>query len=325
MNNNLNKSVLDKILNCIPENIKPVNYLMDILDLGKESAYRRLRGEKALSLEEIHKLSVELSFSLDEILGNKKTNTFTFNYIGSSDKNPDNNFLEFLLFYENYLKNILNAENTEIINTINNMLSTMFVGFDELFKFVYYHWMHQMKEVPLNYHYSSLVIPPQIKDICNNINNLHRNLKKVTMIIDKNIHLNLIKEIQYFYIRGLIDESELIRLKEQYLRYMDFTEKIITKGTDPNGSSYDIYLSMLSISSSTSYISWEDNEESAFWHNVCYPMHTRNRNIIGRHKHWIDSLKKYSTLITQSNELQQADFFNEQKSYVNNITDKILL
>ena len=42
MNNNLNKSVLDKILNCIPENIKPVNYLMDILDLGKESAYRRL-------------------------------------------------------------------------------------------------------------------------------------------------------------------------------------------------------------------------------------------------------------------------------------------
>ena len=30
MNNNLNKSVLDKILNCIPENIKPVNYLMDI-------------------------------------------------------------------------------------------------------------------------------------------------------------------------------------------------------------------------------------------------------------------------------------------------------
>ena len=32
MNNNLNKSVLDKILNCIPENIKPVNYLMDILD-----------------------------------------------------------------------------------------------------------------------------------------------------------------------------------------------------------------------------------------------------------------------------------------------------
>ena len=82
MNNNLNKSVLDKILNCIPENIKPVNYLMDILDLGKESAYRRLRGEKALSLEEIHKLSVELSFSLDEILGNKNTNTFTFNYIG---------------------------------------------------------------------------------------------------------------------------------------------------------------------------------------------------------------------------------------------------
>ena len=91
MNNNLNKSVLDKILNCIPENIKPVNYLMDILDLGKESAYRRLRGEKALSLEEIHKLSLELRISLDEILGKNKKNTFTLNYKGSYDKKPDNN------------------------------------------------------------------------------------------------------------------------------------------------------------------------------------------------------------------------------------------
>lgn len=325
MNNNLNKSVLNGILEKIPENIKPVNYFMDILDVGKESAYRRLRGEKPLSLDEIHKLCVDLDFSLDEIIGNKNTNTFTFNYIGTSEENPDNNVLEFLLFYENYLKHVLSHENAEIINTMSNLLSTLFVGFDELFKFIYYHWMHQMKEVPFNYRYVDLVVPPKIKTACDNINDLHKELKKVTMIIDKNIHLNLIKEMQYFYVRGLIGEAELAKLKEQYLRYMDHTEKIITKGVGPNGGSYEIYLSMLSISSSTSYITWGDNKESAFWHNSCYPMHTRNREITDRHKHWIDSLKKYSSLITHSNELLQADFFNEQRNYVNNIGDKILL
>ena len=57
MTMNLNKIVLTKILDIMPENLKPVTLLMDVLDIGKESAYRRLRGEKPFSMEEIYKLS----------------------------------------------------------------------------------------------------------------------------------------------------------------------------------------------------------------------------------------------------------------------------
>ena len=45
MNHNLNKIVLTKILSIIPENIKPVNFFMDVLVLSNVSAYRMLRGE----------------------------------------------------------------------------------------------------------------------------------------------------------------------------------------------------------------------------------------------------------------------------------------
>ena len=68
MTMNLNKIVLTKILDIMPENLKPVTLLMEVLDIGKESAYRRLRGEKPFSMEEIYKLSLVLNFSLDEIL-----------------------------------------------------------------------------------------------------------------------------------------------------------------------------------------------------------------------------------------------------------------
>lgn len=325
MSEKLNKAVLDRIMNTLPENIKPVNYFMDILDIGKESAYRRLRGEKPLSLEEIYKLSSELGFSLDEIFGNKKTRSFAFNYAGSIEKNPEENFLEFLHYYEEYLKQMITSEKTEIVCTMNHLINIMLIGYDELFRFTYYHWVHQMKEVKLNFHFVDMVIPTEVKKVCDRIHNLQKGIKKVTLIIDKNLHLNLIKEIQYFYVRGLLNETELNMLKEQYLRYMDFSEKIVTKGTDDNGTVYEIYLSMLSINSTTSYTVWDDNEESAFWHNLCYPLHTQNKVVVKRHIHWIESLKKYSTLITQSNELQQADFLNEQRGHVNNIADKILL
>lgn len=325
MNENLNKIVLTKILSIIPENIKPVNFFMDVLDLGKESAYRRLRGEKALSFEEIYKLSLELDFSLDEIIENNQTNTFVFNHIGTYGLNPEKNLLEFLYYYESYLTRMVKAEVSETICTMNHLLNILLVGFPNLFKFTYYRWTHQMKEVPLNYLYADLVIPNEIKELCNRLTVLHQKVKKITFIIDNNLYLNMVKEMQYFFIRNLITESELAVLKEELLQYTDFTETIVKKGSSIEGTTYEIYLSMFHVGSTTAYSSWDDNEESAFWHYQGYPIFTRNKKITKRHKFWIDSLKKYSTIISHSNELLQADYFNKQRGYINNIAENILL
>lgn len=325
MNNNLNETALARILNLIPENIKPVNFFMDVLDLGKESAYRRLRGEKALSFEEIYKLSLELGFSLDEVVENSKANSFLFNHIGTYGQKPEENFLEFLYYYEDYLNRLIKADCSEVICTMNHILSTMIVRYENLFKFVYYRWMHQVKEVPFNFFYADVAIPAEVKELCSRLGVLHRKLKKLTFIIDDNLHLNIIREMQYFYKRNLITGEELTALKEEYLRYMDYTETIIKKGTDSNGTIFEIYLSTFNISTTTTYSAWDNNEESSFWHFYGYPIFTRNKKITSRHKYWINSLKKYATVISQSNEFLQADFFNRQRSYVNRMTDNVML
>ena len=54
-------------------------------------------------------------------------------------------------------------------------------------------------------------------------------------------------------------------------------------------------------------------------------IYTRNKEITARHKLWIDSLKKYCTVISQSNELLQAEFLNKQREYIDNIAVNILL
>lgn len=320
MNSNLNEAVLAKILNLIPENIKPVNFFMDILDLGKESAYRRLRGDKSLSFEEIYKLSAELGFSLDELIDNN-TNCFLFNYVGSYEQNPEKNLLDFLYYYEDFLTRSAKAENSEIICTMNHILNTMLVGNESLFKFVYYRWMHQIKEVPLDYFYSDLMIPEETKELCARITLLSQKLKKVSFIFDDDIYLNMLKEIQYFYRRNLINKEELELLKKEYLNYISYMGDIIKKGMDSYGTKFEFYLSVFKINSTTSYVVWDDNEESSFWHYYGYPIFTRNKKVTGRHKFWIDSLKKYSTLISRSNEFLQAEFINKQRSYVNILSE----
>lgn len=325
MSNDLNKTILTKVLSYIPDNIKPVNFFMDILDLGKESAYRRLRGEKALSIEELFKLSAELNFSLDEITGNNKKDAVTFNHIGVPNQSHEDNLLEFLHYYESYLNRLISAENSEIICTMNHLLNTMLIGYDHLYKFIFYRWIHQMTEAPLNYYYSDFVIPTEIKEVCHRISFLHTKIKKITFIIDNNLFHNLIKEMQYFYIRGLVNEAELNLFKEELLTYMDDIEKMMSRGMDNNGISINIYLSVFHINSTTSYAAWDDNEESAFWQHYGYPLFTRDREITYRHKRWIDSLKKYSTVISKSNELLQAEFLNRQRTFINNMPDNDMI
>lgn len=324
MKKNLNEIVLEKIQHLIPKNLKPVTFFMDVLNLGKESAYRRLRGEKTLSFEEVHKLSLELNFSMDEITGNNKSDAIMFTHINTPGNTPDKNLLDFFRYYEMYLNRLNKTENAEIICTMNHLLITMLVGYDDLFKFIYYRWMHQMTEAPLNFLYSDLVIPAEIKELCNRIVVLHRGIRKLSFIIDNSLNLNLIKEMQYFYVRGLLNEAELNILKEQYLSYLDDTETTVKKGIDLHGTLFEIYLSVLTVNSTTSYAAWDTHEESAFWHHYGYPIFTRNRSITSKHRLWIDSLKKYSSLISQSNELLQADFFNRQRSFVNDMAQYII-
>lgn len=321
MSNELNKTILAKVLDYIPDNIKPVNFFMDILDIGKESAYRRLRGEKALSIEELFKLSAELNFSLDEIIGNNKKDAVTFNHIGTPRQSHEDNLLEFLRYYESYLNRLISANNADIICTMNHLLNTMLVGYENLYKFVFYRWIHQMTEAPLNYYYADFVIPTEMKELCSRIAVLHTRIKKISFIIDNNLFFNLMKEIQYFYIRGLVSEAELNLLKEELHHYMDDIEKMMSRGIDNNGTSINIYLSVFHINSTTSYGAWDDNEESAFWQHYGYPLFTRDKEITYRHKRWIDSLKKYSTVISKSNELLQADFLNRQRSFISNMPD----
>lgn len=325
MMENFNRTVLERVLAKIPVNMKPVNYLMDMLDLGKESAYRRLRGDQAFSFEEIAVLSAELDFSLDEIVQKNNKNTAIFNYVGGSGSEPEEGMLEFLQYYESYLNGIGNDRDSKITVTMNHLFYTTILGYDNLFKFTYYRWMHQMKEVPLNYQYADIAIDSRILAVRNRILGKEHLLKNVSYIIDKNLFLNMIKEIQYFFRRGLISVDELEMIKKDFFAFMADMEKTLNRGIDSNGNISEIYLSVLNIDNNTVYATSNGKTESSFWLSYGHPIRTTNTEITTRHKYWIDSLKKYATVISRSNELVQADFFNQQREYISKIADDIRL
>jgi hypothetical protein len=311
---NLNEIVVNTILRSISKNIKPVIYLMDLLELSRESVYRRIRREIPFSMEEITKLSLTLGFSIDEIVeGSKKERKF-FDLQILSDFSEV--YIELFKEYDNYLQNLLAAKKSQTLMALNHIPPLFSAFFDNLSRFFYYKWMTENVEDLHNQTFSSLHIPGDLFHLQEKVAISCRKINNVVMIFSPHIFLSTIKEIQYFYRRKLLTKEELQFLKRDILELIDLGEKIAKTGCFNTEAHMDFYLSTLNIHSNSVYIQYDNVRETHFWIYSSNPMIIRNSEICDMQKKWIYSLKKHSTLITESNEILQIEFFNKQRMYV---------
>jgi hypothetical protein len=324
MNKKLNKLLNEEILKKIPKNLKPIEYLVDILGISKESAYRRMRGEIPFSFEELTTLSLDLGFSVDEIIGKNKDNRIFFDLASNNDDKPEENFLSMFREYCGFTELICKSAEKEILISINRLSLSLLFKHDSLFRFFYYRWIHQTSNISINYPFSDIIIPKEVLDIRIKYRNLMKTLNNVSVIISKDIFLSIVKEIQYYYGRKLISEQEILTLKQDLTKLLSNTESLMQKGHNEFGCKYNFYLALLDVESNTTWSSFGSNIASYFW---LYPVNSiiiNDQKISGMHKKWLESLKKYSVLITQSNEILQTKFIDKQREYIENITDDLI-
>jgi CRISPR/Cas system-associated endonuclease Cas1 len=230
----LNEIIVNVILKSIPKNIKPVNYLMDLLELSRESVYRRIRREIPFSMEEITKLSLTLGFSIDEIVeGSKKERKF-FDLQILSDFSET--YIWLFKEYDNYLQNILNAKKNRVLMALNHIPPLFSTFFDNLSKFFYYKWLNENIEDISNRSFADLHIPNELVLLQEKIS---INCKKinVVMILSPHIFLSTIKDIQYFYRRKLPHLRETCSDLERLVKAVSRQKNIETlRGIEGSGA-----------------------------------------------------------------------------------------
>jgi len=313
---NLRNTIATKILNSIPSRVKSIDYLMEALNISRESVYRRIRGDISFTLEEIAKLAVDLGFSIDELILKDMHSRIFFDLHTSNSHTPEDNYIE--IFQQNFqsIYDLPFMEDVESIDILNQVPFVFIIFFNHLFKFTYYRWMHQHQETSLKYFYSDAVLPEKL--IClqqKTIENL-RKLRNNTFIFDPNMFYNLVQAVQYYYKRRLITDSEFLQLKDDLFGLVNMVESIAQTGFNRSGTKYNLYLSSLNVEASSRYIRYEDMAKSQFFINALEPITIMNPNICNVHKKWLDSMRKYATLITQSNEILQVRYFNRQREFV---------
>lgn len=313
--NEQNERLVAYITKRLPQNIKKVTFFTDLLDLSNESAYRRLRGEIPFTLEELVKLSKELDFSIDEALAKDNTDKAVFDLKTDMLSDPQEAFLNILTSYCDDVILEVEGQNRNALVSLNHMILPFSFRYSNMFRFNYYKWIHQSQDVSLNYSFSDVVLPLEINLLRKRAAELSDMVDNTTMILDNNIYLHTIKDMQYYYRRNLITKEEFKQIKEEFIFMIEQTERLVQTGLNRFGKSRYYYISPLSIKSNIVLVHYDATVISHLWYNSLTPISTTNSKLCSDHVAWLNSLKKYSSLITQSNEILSSEFFNQQRKY----------
>jgi hypothetical protein len=316
MKTDINHKIVELVLKNIPPNVKPVSFLMKHLDLSRESAYRRIRSEIPFSIEELSHLSVHLNFSIDNVMNGIKKDRASFDFTpGTSDSYSA--FLSMLQKNYIHVKSLAEAKDLETLMAFNRLSPICQVFHDQIFKFIYYQWLHQNRETSSNFTFSELSLPPDLTIWQKKIQTEIRKITNNTVILDPNIFLNLIQDVTYYYQRNLINKDELTAIKSEIADLIQLYETMARTGVLGPGACIYLYLSPLCIGANIGYSYYDGIHEAFFWTFTVNPIRIYNSEICLIQKKWLCSLKRQSTLISQSNEILQTEFFNTQRNYLN--------
>ncbi len=315
MKNPSNKYIEDIIREKINKDDKLVDVIMETLSLGKEAAYRRLRGEVPYTFDDIMKIAGRYNISLDSIVGNKQPGTALVNTDIIDIENPIESYKGYLIAQTSIFEEVNKRKNGKAYLAFNLIPYVLYSDYETLTKFRLYRWFHQLDSSGNSRSFKDCPFPEDMWFRHKEMIKRYSHIQEVNFIFDKELFLNQVKEILLFVQLGLIDKENLLQLKTELLQILNDIEEMSSL-TSESKVKRSIFISNVSFESSHLYIEAENYAVAGVRVLGISAITTQSAWICQQQKKWIESLKRYSTLISISGELDRFAFINQQKEHI---------
>ncbi len=323
MNNTINNKLITSIKPYIPKDRTVAGVLMELLSLGKESTYRRIRSEIPFTMDEVVKISNRFGISIDDVIVD--SGVVTTKWLTLSLKK----FYQLESYLQQYSENL-----AELINTFKNMQSclsasaygacnsiphTFLAEYGNLYRFWHYKWNYLMRGSRPDFVFSDMVIPDELIKLEKTAMSESRKIPRTTCILSRDVFKDMVDDICFFSAQELISTVELQKLKSEMLDLIQETEMMTEMGRYPSGAEIMIYLSKLVIDSCYYYLECGER-----YYCIQRTFHIdklgfSNDKYCKRQKEWINLLKRTSVLLTQNGDRQRFDFFKNQRDLVKSL------
>lgn len=319
MQYNLQGNLLTAIRNSVPSETNVARYLMEVLCLGKEAVYRRLRGEVPFTLDEAATISGNLGLSLDNMICLNSARNKPFQLQVISHVNPLEIDYTHMEEYIDLISQSRKDPYTEIGSAANIFPPTLFLRYKHLTKFFMFKWLHQSSNTNLVKSLDDIRITDRQADIHKRYIEESMYISNTYYIWDNMVFQYLVNDIKYFSELNFITKEDTLAVKEDLLIFTDDMEIMAAKGQNEAGTKLQFYLSNINFESTYSYLQTNSYRFSYLKVFTLDLVVSKEPGMFDNLKSWIQSLKRLSTLISESGEMQRVCYFNKQRELINTI------
>ena len=117
----------------------------------------------------------------------------------------------------------------------------------------------------------------------------------------------------------MLTDDDIDVMKQELHRLLDEMEQIAARGEYPNGNKAYMYLSNINFEATYTFLEKGSFQLCMFRLYAINYMDSQHPEVCRAQKEWIQSLKRYSTLISQSGEIQRMIFFTKQREIVDTL------
>lgn len=305
---------VQKLKELAPANASLADEIAELLNVSADSAYRRLRGETSISLDEVvaicNHFKVPFSSFTESLAG---LVTFRYKQLGDDEES----LYKYLKGLEETLDMLMLANEKHIIYGMTDIPILHQLGFREIGSFKMFYWMRALMGVKSleDKKFDPNLISSELQRVGSNV---YTKYKKVpsTEIWSDDLLFPTLKQVEYSWDSGWFASQETAisvceNLREMLLRAREMAEagsKIQTGEERPQN--YKLYFSELLIGNNT-LMAHSDNLSAVYLsHHTFNNINTTNEQFCIETEAWLEKHIKKSTLISGTAEKQRMKFFN---------------
>ncbi len=310
----------------LPKHISLVDELSELLSISKDSAYRRLRDETPLTLDEAVQISLHFDISPAALL-EQATELIPFKYnklYGESGS--------FKLYIQQMtaLISAVNKAGGEIIYAAEDIPIFHHFRYPKLACFKIFYWSKSVLDLEAfnGKKFDDSMIHPEIMEAAEELHKVYCKSKSTEIWAYESINSTL-RQIEYYASSYQFNsKEEALNIVEELSDLIAHIEKQAEQGNklfDQGGSeqNYKLFDSEVLIGNNTILIKGLPKPVIFISHNTFNSLSTRDKAFYEETSHWMDNLLKRSTQISGASEKFRFRFFKRLNNSIAQSKEKI--
>ncbi len=315
---------IDFLRKALPPGVGLAEEIADILDISIDSAYRRIRGETDITLNEIYLICKKYTISVDEVFSNR-SDTVTFAYTKLTDSL--HNFENYLLRLIGHLKNIAKIPNSKIYYVAAE--TPLFYSFftKKLAEFKLFYWQRSVLNIDAyqqaKFHHG--IIPQRLVDLAHDSYKEYTAVSSVEIWTSETV-LTALRQIKFYFDSGVLSKEIAIDLLDEARLMIELVRRNAETGrknVSDKTESFALYDSEVVLGTNCIYIVAGEARYSYITFNTLNSLTTNNPEFCEETEHWVRNLEKKSTLISGVSEKQRYQFFNTMFRQVDMFAEQV--